>query len=48
MNSQKADDDLCVTVAVSDIPGFAEDIWSEEGKEEKTKIESKKEQSPVT
>lgn len=47
MNSQKADGELCVTVAVGDIQGFAKDIWSEEVKEEKTKIESKKEQSPV-
>ena len=46
ISSQKAEGELCVTAG--DLPGFAEHLCSEEVKEGKTKVESKKELSTVT
>lgn len=45
MDSRKAEDERGVTVAASDIQGFAKYICSEKVKEEKTKVESKKQLS---
>lgn len=48
MNSKKTEDRLCVTAAASDIQGVAKFICSEEVKEERAKIRSKKQLSTVT